>query len=155
MLFPADGKAISVLGAPEVCISLTSPAKSAPFVYLALMFPECFPALFPTSPSSRAIASFSSPSTSAVITEVLLWANCGSIHPAACCLAELETIPSAAFRPEPVVACQGCCFDVAALFFPSSSSLFFSQFNYMPVTWDRLIVQLLAKAVFNAAVLWL
>lgn len=56
MLFPADGKAISVLGAPEVCISLTSPAKSAPFVYLALMFQECFPALFPTSPSSRGIA---------------------------------------------------------------------------------------------------
>lgn len=56
MLFPADGKAISVLGAPEVCISLTSPTKSAPFVYLALMFQECFPALFPTPPSSRGIA---------------------------------------------------------------------------------------------------
>lgn len=124
MLFPVDGKAISVLGAPELCISLTSPAKSAPFVYLALMFQECFPALFPTSPSSRAIASSSSPSSppsSAVITEVLLWATGGSIHPAACCLAELETIPSAAFRPEPVGACQGCCFDVAALFFSSSS----------------------------------
>lgn len=156
MLFPVDGKAISVLGAPELCISLTSPAKSAPFVYLALMFQECFPALFPTSPSSRAIASSSSsssPPSSAVITEVLLWATGGSIHPAACCLAELETIPSAAFRPEPVGACQGCCFDVAALFFSSSSPP--PQFNYMPVTWDRLIAQLLAKAVFNAAVLWL
>lgn len=119
MLFPADGKAISVLGGPEVCISLTSPAQSAPFVYLALMFPECFPALFPTSPLSRAVASSSYPSSpsSAVITEVLLWATGGSIYPAACCLAELETIPSAAFRSEPVGACQGCCFDVAALFF--------------------------------------
>lgn len=71
-------------------------------------------------------------------------------HPAACCLAELKTILSADFRPEPVGACQSCCFDVAAVFFPPS---FFFQFNYMPVTWDRLIAQLLAKAVFIAVVL--
>lgn len=38
-------------------------------------------------------------------------------HSAACCLAELKTILSAAFRPEPVRARQSSCFDVAAVFF--------------------------------------
>lgn len=88
------------LGAPEVCISLTSPAKSALFVCLALMFPECFPVRFQTS--SRAVVSSS------------------------CCAGD-DSVCS--FSPRVSRSLSGLLL----------------QFNYMPVTEDHLIVQLLAK----------